>query len=114
MIGAKESSLSHSREELRASWKRHIEAAEESPLSIRDYCLEHGLSSTNYYYWRRRLKGRKAKESVDFVRVAVSSEAVPACVVRLELGGGVFLSFDREPSVDWVLSLVRSLGGKGR
>jgi len=112
MEEAKEPFLPKSREDLKVHWQRHIAQAEQRQIPITHYCREQGISTASYYYWRAVFQGKKRRDSSrskNFVRVQVASTSSPTSI-RLELGRGVFLSFDREPSVDWIRALVRSLG----
>jgi len=98
------------REGRRVYWRRQIELALKSKMPISRYCREHGISLPSFNYWRKALKEQtpeSASRAKGFVRVKVSEEVPQG--IRLELGRGVFLSFDREPRVDWVKALVLSL-----
>ena len=41
----------------RKQWQTHIDQQDRSDLSIQDYCQQHGLSPSNFYNWRKKLKG---------------------------------------------------------
>lgn len=44
-------------------WRRTIKQHQQSGLSIRDFCREHGISEPSFYGWRRELQNRYQRES---------------------------------------------------
>jgi len=75
-------------------WRTMVRRWRESGLSVRDFCVEHGVSEPSFYGWRRTLAARDA-EAVRFVPVQVVPEraTVPAadrtCMgLELVLAGG--------------------------
>lgn len=60
------------REEYRMQqWGEIIRERQESGLSIKDYCTQHGIAEKTYYYWLRKLR-------------AAAAESVTPQLVRLE------------------------------
>ena len=55
----------------RRQWQAHIYAWEKSGLPQNEYCRQHKLSSSQFCYWKKKLKQTK-KSAVNFV-------PVPAC-----------------------------------
>lgn len=51
-----------------AFWARHLEVSLKSRLTQTEYCKKHGLSSSAYYYWKRRLGDPKRDESPEPLR----------------------------------------------
>jgi hypothetical protein len=43
--------------ELQERWRQRITDQEESGLSIRAYCKEHGFNEHSFYSWRLRMRG---------------------------------------------------------
>jgi hypothetical protein len=39
-------------------WKNHIGSWRKSPLDLRTYCREHGISHHTFYYWRKKLNSK--------------------------------------------------------
>ena len=58
-------------------WRRRVAQWRTSGLSVRDFCVRHGLATPSFYAWRRTLK-RRAAEKAAFVPVQVVADAVPA------------------------------------
>jgi len=67
------------RAERRVFWREHVEAQVRSELSIRGYCLEHGLTQGSFYRWLRRFRleeeaaARPADGRAVFARVQVTA-----------------------------------------
>jgi hypothetical protein len=40
-------------------WRERMAAWRASGLSIRAFCLRHGLTETSFHYWRRELRARE-------------------------------------------------------
>ena len=47
-------------------WKNHIDASQKSVLSQTEYCRQHNLKLSRFWYWKKRLK-KVAKEEIRFV-----------------------------------------------
>lgn len=59
-------------------WSRLIEAHRDSGLSIKAFCVEHGLAVPHFHRWRRRLEQPGAgAASRAFVRLRVPADAMP-------------------------------------
>ncbi len=37
-------------------WKQIIGEAKNSPLSVREWCMQNGIKPRKFYYWRNRLQ----------------------------------------------------------
>jgi transposase-like protein len=70
-------------------WRRWIEGWRASGLSVRAFCLRHGLAQPSFYAWRRELQRREAERPA-FVPVCVVAENEPARAggVEVVLRGG--------------------------
>ena len=53
------------------NWAEIIRERQESGLTVKDYCAQHGISEKTYYYWLRKLR-------------AAAAEAMEPQLVRLE------------------------------
>ncbi len=42
-------------------WTKIIRERQESGLTVRDYCAQHGLAEKTYYYWLRKLRSAAAE-----------------------------------------------------
>jgi hypothetical protein len=65
-------------------WQRWIDEWRTSGLSIRAFCARHGLTTANFYNWRRILE-RRAAEQVMFAPVQVVDDALPTHNSALEV-----------------------------
>jgi hypothetical protein len=57
-----------------ALWRRHVRGQASGGLSVRAYCVAHGLQEYSFYWWRRDLARREADPSAAFVPVTVAAE----------------------------------------
>jgi hypothetical protein len=72
----------------RAQWQSLIARAARSPLSVRAFCAEQGISTASFYLWRTRLGGEPAQEAPASVRFLDLGElAVPAGAGSQDAGG---------------------------
>jgi hypothetical protein len=51
-----------------------VRLQEESGLSVRDFCLNEGISYSVFYYWRKKLKSEK--NNGDFIPLVVKSNGL--------------------------------------
>ena len=65
-------------------WRRRIDQWRTSGLSVRAFCARQGLSTTNFYNWRRVLE-RRAAEQVVFAPVQVVADSLPTPTSALEV-----------------------------
>jgi transposase len=70
-------------------WRRWLHQWQKSGLSVREFCVRHGLAQPNFYAWRREIKHRDGAAAT-FVPVQVVPEAEPVPAGRFEvvLAGG--------------------------
>jgi hypothetical protein len=75
-------------------WQQMVQRWQQSALSVRAFCAQHGLSEPSFYGWRRRF-AQRTTEAVPFVPVRVVSEAATSggaidsgSAVELVLGKG--------------------------
>ena len=45
-------------QEKRDFWKQHVLSCQESDLTPAEYCCQHNLKKSRFYYWRRRINSR--------------------------------------------------------
>lgn len=53
----------------REEWKVLIKAQQESRLSIRQWCQEKGISSSAFYYWKKKLSIQKPLTRSSFTEI---------------------------------------------
>ena len=58
-------------------WKTLIEEQQNSGLSIREWCQQHQIDKTRYYYWRRRIQSQEQeKDEIQFAELSLSTAPV--------------------------------------
>ena len=78
----------------------HIAACKASGKTVEDYCMEHELKASNYYYWRKKLQ---PPEPGKFIPITPLLSNAP---VRITFANGIYVSFETMPPVDYVKQLV--------
>lgn len=56
-------------------WRDQIQGWQQSGLSQRNYCREHGLSVSTFQLWRRRLQTGASSKALEIVAVPVAQPA---------------------------------------
>jgi hypothetical protein len=89
----------------RREWQSLIERAERSPLSVRAFCAEQGVSTASFYLWRKRLGvdieqvPPAAASFLDLGELAAHARAGADCAggweLELALGDGLVLRLSR-------------------
>jgi len=51
-------------QEKRDFWKQHVLSCQESDLTPAEYCCQHNLKKSRFYYWRRRINSRPVPVSL--------------------------------------------------
>jgi transposase-like protein len=80
--------------------RAHIAACKASGKTVEDYCMEHELKASNYYYWRKKLQPPKSGK---FIPITPLLSNAP---VRITFTNGIYVSFEIMPPVDYVKQLV--------
>jgi len=99
-------------------WRGILRRQVDSGVSIRQFCRDHQLKESAFYFWRRELdrRAREQAPAAAFVPVEVGSEAAARAAGKIEIalpgGWRVLLegSVDRTALGD-VLSTVAEAGG---
>ena len=86
-------------------WRHRLERFERSGLSALAFCDREGVSVPSFYAWRRRLQP-SAEQAARLVPVRL----FPAAPVEMLLPGGVVLRLPPGCDLDFVRSLVATLG----
>ena len=90
---------------LERQWRERMVRWQASDLSVREFCVQHGLIETAFYYWKRELRARDAaastaaarsssgkKSRATFVPLTVLPSATVSVEVRCPSGHVVCLS----------------------
>ena len=59
-----------------AKWSERISLCRNSGMSVRKWCLEHGISEKTYYYWQRRVFTALTAQEPYFAEVPVMTRPV--------------------------------------
>ncbi len=73
--------MSKTQEARRGVWRHLIAKQQQSGLSVRAFCQQHGTSEYSFYHWRKRLA---AQLPMKFALVETSRSA-PAAVAAVEV-----------------------------
>jgi hypothetical protein len=68
-------------------WRRWIAQWQTSGLTIPAFCARYGLSTANFYTWRRTLR-RRDDAAQRFIPVQLVADTAPASPLELLLAGG--------------------------
>ena len=78
---------------LERQWRERVSSWTKSGLTVREFCLRHGVTATSFHYWRRELRQRDAASSSRpvpdrprFVPVTVLPAATLSVEVRCPSG----------------------------
>ena len=78
----------------------HVKACKTSGITIKDYCLQHQLKPSNYYYWQHKLQPRPAGK---FISITPPPATAPVSII---FTNGIRICFENMPPVDYVKNLV--------
>jgi hypothetical protein len=57
------------------AWRERVARWAASGLSVRAFCLQHGLIETSFYYWKRELRAREASSVTSSTASDLTSRA---------------------------------------
>ena len=83
---------------LERQWRERVSAWAKSGLTIRDFCLRHGVTESSFHFWKRELQTRDEVSAVSpslkptFVPVTVIPATTTPVEVRCPSGHVVILS----------------------
>jgi transposase len=100
-------------------WRQRLQRFERSGLSAVAFCAKEGVSAPSFYAWRQRLRQRTSEQVAGTARPADgAARLVPvrllplAAPVEVVLPGGLVLRLPPGCDLDFVRSLVATLGGR--
>jgi hypothetical protein len=64
--------------DLERQWRERVARWSASGLSVREFCLQHALIETSFYYWKRELQARDASVTSSTVSAPPSRASSPA------------------------------------
>ena len=92
-------------------WLTLFQNQQDSDLSIKQFCLEHGISMSNFYKNKAIFKTQTSTASVSPFSQVYSTEPEqpsPLCGIKLNIGN-VELTLDSNTEVNWLANLVGQL-----
>lgn len=101
--------MNKARSEKQQYWLNHIEAANESGLSLVEYARTNNLKAQHLYQWRSALKNESISVATEtqFTRVVTTT---PAASNQLTLRtANVALEFDTLPDALWLAAVLSSV-----
>lgn len=63
---------------LERAWRERVSGWTTSGLSVRAFCLQHGLIETSFYYWKRELRARDEAAAVTTSSATMARAKLPA------------------------------------
>ena len=94
----------------RATAYAHLEAWQQSGLTITAYCQRNGLTCSAFGNWRRRYSMPSATSTAAFVPLQLAAEPKPMPGADIILKGGEWrLSLPADTSPTWLAELLRGL-----
>jgi transposase-like protein len=78
----------------------HIDACKASGMSVKAYCREHQIKSSNYYYWQKKLQQEQPGK---FISITPLLSNAP---VSIAFTNGNRIYFESTPPLDYVKKLV--------
>jgi hypothetical protein len=95
-------------------WLTLFQKQQDSELSIKQFCLEHGISMSNFYKNKATFKTQTSITTTataspfSQVYLAESVQASPLNAIQLNIGN-VQLTLDSKTDVNWLVNLVGEL-----
>lgn len=82
--------------------RSHVQACAAGTLTVEQYCQQHGIKKSSYYYWHKRLQ--KQPDMNAFVPLNLSSGRV--CDVVVSFPNGINISFNGNTSISVLKELA--------
>jgi len=83
--------------------RQHIAACKSSGLYVEQYCKEHHLKPSTYYYWRKKLSGESKKNVGSFIQLQPLQQN--SCV-EIVFANGARIHFESLVPVDYIKQLI--------
>ena len=111
---------------LERQWRERVTSWQSGGLTVREFCLRHGLRETAFYFWKRELQARDEQSAVSlspkptFVPVTILPNAEPQTPsagpveVRCSSGHVVTLPAGDASVLSNLFAALASLASEGR
>jgi transposase-like protein len=91
-------------------WQKQIRFWQESGLSQSDFCKQHGIRSSQWFYWKKRC--RQTEPGLTLVPVKLSSLTGPSrktAAIRVITPNGFTIELDCDSSLQSIPQLIREV-----
>jgi hypothetical protein len=109
-MSARPNSLAPSRDATRQAWRARLDRFAGSALTVVAFCHREHVSVPAFYYWKRRLGDDRQAPAADDPRLLPVRLAVGTPPVELLLPGGAVLRLTPGCDLDFLRSLLATLG----
>lgn len=92
--------MEHNNTAHKHTMQAHIVAFKASGITVKAYCLQHKIKSSNYYYWQHKLQPRPAGK---FIPLTPPSATAPVSIIFIS---GTRICFENMPPVDYIKNLL--------
>lgn len=96
----------------RTEWRKRVERHRRSGLAVGRFCEREGVSTASFYWWRKRLKGRKASSKNEPSRFQPVRLTAAGLSMSVHLLGGVRIEVPME-NLDGVRAVLGELMRQG-
>ena len=79
----------------------HIAACKASGLTVKDYCIQHQITYSNYYYWQKKLQPQLAPGKF----ISITPPLINAPVTIIFLNGSRMI-FEAMPPAEYIKQLM--------
>lgn len=99
---------------LNQKWSKIIRESEQSGISKDKFCQLNGLSTSQYYYWKAKLKKLEKDTSSRVLEKLATPAFIPIkasnqSFFTIELSNNIKLTFSEIPSGQWVAELLNTM-----
>jgi len=100
--------------EVRSRWVALISEQSESGETVEAFCRERGLTTSQFYTWRKRLRGSIAERFLE-VQVAKAAQSAPSKrgAIEIRLGEGRCVLVEPGFDADHLRAVVAALEARG-
>ena len=92
--------MEHNNTAHKHTMQAHIAACKASGITVKAYCLQYKIKSSNYYFWQHKLQPRPAGK---FIPLTPPSATAPVSII---FTSGTRICFENMPPVDYVKNLL--------
>lgn len=98
--------------EVQSRWKRLIAEQGESGESVEAFCRERGLTTSQFYTWRKRLRGSVAARflEVELAKPVVRPAPSQRSAIAVRVGAGCCVLVEPGFDADHLRAVVAALG----